>query len=716
MGDQPATLRLEQREQGVYVLWMDDPQESQNTLKLSLVDEMQAALETLERDQQARALVFISAKPDGFLAGANLQMLRDVTTAEQGTGLSELSQSLQGRIARLRCASVAAIHGACLGGGLELALAFDARVASDDRRTRLGLPEVQLGLLPGGGGTQRLIRLIEIERALDMLLSARQLDARQAERAGLVDEVVPQPVLLEAAVNLALERSHAGFAARRRRRRPGLAGARNWFLARTPPGRKLLLRQARARVRARTRGLYPAPDEILGVVETGLERGFEAGLRAESRAFGKLLMTPEARQLIGLFFATTELKKDAHAEPRPVSKVGVLGGGLMGGGIAYVSAANAGLHVRLKDRDDAGVARGLAYVHRLVDAQVKRRRSSPLGAEQVLSRVSATTTYSGFHDAPVVIEAVFEDLELKREMVREIEERGPADVVFASNTSALPIAQIAAASRHPETVIGMHYFSPVEKMQLLEIVVTEQTADWVTATCVDLGRRQGKTVIVVRDGVGFYTSRILAPFMIEALKLVVEGVPIEAVDRALLDFGFPVGPITLLDEVGIDVAAKVARMAQEAFGERIQLPEALSRLDDDKRLGRKNGRGFYRYDDSRGRTGERAVDTSIYRLLGVQPGKTVPGAEIAERCALAMVNEAVHCLGEGIIACPRDGDVGAVFGLGFPPFRGGPFRYLDTLGSAEAAARLEALAVRCGAHFAPAPLLAEKAAAGATFY
>ncbi|MDH3452213.1 MAG: 3-hydroxyacyl-CoA dehydrogenase NAD-binding domain-containing protein, partial [Gammaproteobacteria bacterium] len=549
------------------------------------------------------------------------------------------------------------------------------------------------------------------------LLTGRQLDARQALRSGLVDEIVPPAVLLEAAINLALEKFH-GKQPRRSSTWRDLARWQNLLLTRTPPGRRLLLSRARAQVRKKTRGLYPAPEKILAVVETGLRDGFEKGLRAEAQAFGELLLTPQSRQLVNLFFATTELKKDpgvdGDAEPRKVAKIGVLGGGLMGAGVSYVSVLNAGVQVRLKDRDPAGVAHGLAYVDQRLQQRVQRRRLTPLALAQTLARLSATTDFSGLHDAPLVIEAVFEDLELKRTLLREIEAIGREDVIFASNTSALPIAEIAAASSHPETVIGMHYFSPVEKMPLLEVVVTPQTADWVTATCVAFGRAQGKTVIVVNDGVGFYTSRVLVPFMIEAATLITEGVAVEAIDRALLDFGFPVGPITLLDEVGIDVAEKVAHTAQAAFGERIRVPQALSRLTQDQRLGRKNGKGFYRY--NRKGTRGKPVDDSVYAVLGVTHRRSMPPAEIAERCALGMINEAIHCLADGVLRSPRDGDIGAVFGLGFPPFRGGPFRYVDTETSSAVHARLLALQERHGERFAPAPMLAEFAAAQRSFH
>jgi 3-hydroxyacyl-CoA dehydrogenase/enoyl-CoA hydratase/3-hydroxybutyryl-CoA epimerase len=334
-----------------------------------------------------------------------------------------------------------------------------------------------------------------------------------------------------------------------------------------------------------------------------------------------------------------------------------------------------------------------------------------LERDVLLAKVTPTLDYSGFHDAEVVIEAVFEDLALKHRMLKDIEEHGHPKAIFASNTSSLPIAAIAAAAKHPERVIGMHYFSPVHKMPLLEIIVTERTAPWVTATCVELGKRQGKTVIVVRDGVGFYTSRILAPYINEAFHVLSEGVPIEEIDAALVDFGFPVGPIKLVDEVGIDVAQKAAGVVRAAFGDRLQPPPGFEALVADQRLGRKNQRGFYRYGDKK-----KGVDESIYAVLGVRPERSMPAAEIAQRCALQMLNEAAHCFGEGILRSARDGDIGAIFGLGFPPFRGGPFRWADRLGLREVVHLLDDHARRFGKRFEPAPLLRQMAEGGSTFY
>ena len=711
---------------GVATVWFDVPGEPVNTLSQETGAELQALVEELGRDAAVRAMVLASGKPDGFVAGAKLEMLRQVRTAAEAEALSRDAQAAFDRLERLAKPVVAAIHGACLGGGLELALACHWRMASDDRKTQLGLPEVQLGLIPGAGGTQRLPRLIGIAAALDLVLAGKSLRARKALKLGLVDEVVPPPILLATARRRARELAD-GPGSKVRRETPrgvealtkgglGLGKIQRLVLEENPLGREVLFREAARKVRKKTRGHYPAPEKALDAIRHGYEKGIEAGLRREARHFGELAVSDVAARLTEIFFAQTALKKDTGVDDpsvraRAVERVGVLGGGLMGSGIATVTA-NARIPVRIREKDDLAAAHALASVRGVLDERVKRRSLDRLERDEVMRIVSATTDWSGFAAVDVVVEAVFEDLALKQEMVRAFEavnSRG----LFASNTSSIPIARIAEASRRPESVVGMHYFSPVHKMPLLEVVVTPRTSKEATATAVALGKRQGKTVIVVNDGPGFYTSRILAPAMNEAAEILLEGAAIEEIDAALVDFGMPVGPITLLDEVGIDVGAKVGKVLYQAFGERMKPPAALEKVIADGRLGRKSQRGFYRYAD--GKKGE--VDESVYDLLpGGPKRRALDRREVTDRVVLGMVNEAIRCLGEGILRSARDGDVGAVFGLGFPPFRGGPFRHADQLGARQLLDRLEALRARYGDRFEPAPLLVEHARSGRGFH
>lgn len=709
-----AALSLAQHEDGVAVLTFDIPGESVNSLRADFADAFESVLTAIEQDASIRAVVVRSGKKS-FIVGADAAMIDQVTSAQEAEQLARRGQEGFDRLEASKKPIIAAIHGEALGGGLELALACHGRVASAHPKTKLGLPEVQLGLLPGAGGTQRLPRLIGAQAALDLMLTGRHVGAKRAAKLGLVDEVVPEAILVETAI------AHA------RRHLEGKAGKRKggfdrdelleMALADNPLGRKVLFDQAKKPVMKKTRGNYPAPLRILEVVKTGLEKGFAKGLAAEARAFGELAMTPESAALRSIFFAHTALKKDRGVDDdtvqaRELRGVGVLGAGLMGAGIAYVTAAKAGLPVRLKDRDAEGVLGGMRHIQEILDKGVKRKKLRRPEADELMLRTTGTTSYAGFERVDIVIEAVFEDLALKQRVLREVEEHAGEEVIFASNTSSIPIARIAEASARPENVIGMHYFSPVPKMPLLEIIVTAQTAPEVTATCVKLGQAQGKTVIVVKDGPGFYTTRILAPYMNEAAHLLSEGVAIDRIDEALLDFGFPVGPLKLTDEVGIDVGAHVGEVMLEAFGARMQAPAGFERLIADDRKGRKNGRGFYDYSGKK-----KGVDESVYGVLGVKPKNTsVSKEDIQLRCTLMMVNEAARCMEEGLLRSPRDGDIGAIFGLGFPPFLGGPFRYVDALGAKTVVERLARYAGTCGERFAPAQILVDMAARGERFH
>jgi 3-hydroxyacyl-CoA dehydrogenase/enoyl-CoA hydratase/3-hydroxybutyryl-CoA epimerase len=724
-------------EDGVAVITIDQQDEPVNTLSPETGTAFETLLGHAERAPSVKAVVFTSGKKDNFVAGAKIDFLQTIKTAAEASEVSRKAQEGFDRLDAFPKPVVAAIHGACLGGGLEWALACDYRIVSDSPKTSLGLPEVQLGLLPGAGGTQRLPALIGIQAALDLILAGKAVKPSKAKRLGLVDEVVPVPILRAVALQrarelaagtLRVERPHGQrlkvVAAQSKRGLAGvlqsLANKELWAevaLEANPLGRKILFDQARKQLLKKTRGKYPAPEKALEVIRAGVESGRKAGLAAEALLFGELVVSDVSQRLVEIFFATTALKKengtsDPSVKPREVKKIGVLGGGLMGGGIAYVSTALQGVPVRVKDKDDAGVGRALKQVQSILEERVKKRSLTWREAAAKQALVTAGTDYSGFKTVELVIEAVFEDLKLKHRIIAETEAVTREDCIFASNTSSLPITELAKGSKRPQQVIGMHYFSPVHKMPLLEIITHKGTADWVTATCVEVGRKQGKTVIVVNDGVGFYTSRILSPYMNEAAYLLAEGADIAELDRALVESGFPVGPITLLDEVGIDVAHKVGPIMEAAFGKRLAAPKTLEKIIEDGRLGRKNQKGFYTY------TGKKKeVDTSVYALLPHgQDRRRFDRTEMAERCTLQMVNEAIRCLGEGILRSARDGDVGAIFGLGFPPFLGGPFRYADSLTPPALLKRLEHYQDKYGERFTPAPLLVDVVKEGRGFH
>lgn len=728
MSGSKGGIRLVRREDRVGVLVFDLPGEPVNTLRAEFSEHLGRLLDEVERDDQLVALVIASGKKDSFIAGADINMLARAESVDAASALSMMGQRAVQRLTDLKLPVVAAIHGACLGGGLELALSCTGRVASDHEKTRLGLPEVQLGILPGMGGTQRLPQLIGLSAALDLLLTGRQLDARRSLKIGLVDEVVPESLLMQVAVARALllaqraNKRAAPLSALRDLLDPG--GLRELALSENPLGRKVVFDQAKKKLLEKSQGNYPAPEKILTVVRAGLERGFQAGLASEAEAFGLLVMSPESRALRNIYFSQQELKKSYSGdgvEFSPAERVVVLGAGLMGAGVAFVSSHLAGASVRLKDVNEEGVQRGLSSVDRLLEERVKRRRLTARQKDAQQARITGLTDVSMMGKADVIIEAVFEDLELKRRVLDETMKHAGPETIFASNTSSLPISDIAEGSPYADRVIGMHYFSPVEKMPLLEVITTNATAPWVTHACVELGRRQGKTVIVVGDGPGFYTTRILGPYLNEAAYALLEGKSVEMVDGDLVKTGFPLGPLALLDEVGIDVGSKVADTLKKAFGERLAPPERLARLLDAGRLGKKNKKGFYDYTHKSG--GKRPVDGSVYEDLGMErpngkgtaPRRWRDVGSVGERCLLVMVNEAIRCLEEGILSSPRDGDIGAIFGLGFPPFLGGPFFFVDEVGPLPIVERLKRLEGSYGERFAPAPLLLEHARTGQRF-
>jgi 3-hydroxyacyl-CoA dehydrogenase/enoyl-CoA hydratase/3-hydroxybutyryl-CoA epimerase len=704
-GDGPGALALED---GIAWLRLDDPGKKVNTLSTRLLGWFESQLARLEK-LYPEGLVIYSGKPDGFVAGADLEELLQASDKGAILEILQRGHELMERLAGLPFPTVAAIHGAALGGGLELALACGGRIATEHPKTKLGLPEVQLGLLPGLGGTQRLPRLIGVPDALDLILTGKQVDACKAKRLGLVDDTCRPADLRTAAERLV--RGGAGAKKAPQGKRP-LAARAGDLLARTPLGGPLVWEKARAGVMEKTGGHYPAPLVAIGVVRDGIRLPLRRALDLEAGAFSELVVSETAKSLISIFFAKNDVEARAGRiakAARPVPRAGVLGAGFMGAGIAQV-LAHKGMPVVLKDKDLAAVGRGYAFAREQFQTLVKRRRSTEAEAKAAMGRILPTVDYDAFRRLDFVIEAVFEDLAVKHQVLREVEAVAPDDLIFASNTSALPIARLAEASRRPEGVVGMHFFSPVHKMPLLEVVRHPRTSPETLATTVEVGRLLGKTVIVVGDGPGFFTSRVLGTMLNEAAWMLVEGASVERVDRAMTAWGWPVGPFALMDEVGLDVGRHVSLMMLEAMGERLQPPPVFQRMIDDGRLGRKAGKGFYVY----GEKGKR-VDPAVYPLLGWRESP-VPDEEIVERCWLQMLNETARAIEEGIIENPADVDIGVIFGFGFPPFRGGLLREADRRGLPWVVERLDTSAEKHGKRLRPAELLRDMARRGSTFH
>ncbi|MFB3133821.1 MAG: 3-hydroxyacyl-CoA dehydrogenase NAD-binding domain-containing protein, partial [Rhodothermales bacterium] len=683
-----------------------------NTISPEALEALGDVVDLIEQDAGIKAAVFISRKKDTFIAGADLKVLRTMTEPAQVRALTNTGHALIKRVRALDTPTVAAIHGAAMGGGLEMALACSYRIATNHKKTRLALPEVMLGLLPGGGGTQLLPRLVGIQQALPMMLTGKNIYARKARRMGLVDALTYRHGLLDAAKDAARRLADGSLRPKRNNKELG-----DRLLESNPVSRRIIYQQAEAQVRKQTKGHYPAPLKIIDCVKTGMEKGLEAGFKAEAEGFAELVFSSESRALVSLFFAKQAAEKNPLANAaRPVARIGVLGAGLMGAGIAEVSA-DKGLDVLIKDMDLKTAARGKEHVWQSATKKVRKHILSAFERDVLVERITPVDGYASFGQVDLVIEAVPENLALKRTILADTEAVTRADCIFASNTSSIPIAEIAEASSRPEMVVGMHYFSPVAQMPLLEIIKTDQTPDWVLATAYETGLRQGKTVIVVGDGPGFYTTRILGAYMNEALLLLDEGARIEQVDKAMEGFGFPMGPYALFDLVGIDVSAKISEVMNRYATERdVNISTAAKKLVEAGILGQKSGLGFYMYGHERGQAKKKGVNKAIYPFFGDAGRKAFDTATIQDRLGLLMVNEATYCLHEGILASPRDGDLGAVFGLGFPPFRGGPFRYIDAETAPSVAARLGRLQLQHGDRFAPSALLQEHARTGARFY
>jgi 3-hydroxyacyl-CoA dehydrogenase/enoyl-CoA hydratase/3-hydroxybutyryl-CoA epimerase len=704
MSNKEKILTLEKDEHGVAILTYDLPGRPMNVITDQGTQELNAMVEVIAGDDEIKAVV-LTGKPENFLAGADISMIQKVKTEADAYNISRALQKVLKKYEDLPKPVIAAINGPCLGGGLEVALACHYRIASTSPKTVLGLPEVKLGLLPGAGGTQRLPRLIPLDQAMDGILTGKNFRPEKAKAIGLVDEAVPPEKLKEVAYQRALAMAQGKFEIKR-------------DLPPLPPPQMLagLYEQAKVMVQKQAKGLYPAPLEILESVNKGLAEGLEAGYEEESRRFGKLVLSKEAAALMHVFFVDTAAKADRgvakEVKPYSLKKIGVLGAGIMGAGIAAIKA-DKGYTVRMKDVSMEAVGKGLKAAGKVLEGIWMKRPRGEYEYRRRYDLISVTDTYSGFKTVDIVIEAVFEDVELKHNVIREVEAIIPEHAIFASNTSAIPITRLAEASIRPQQFLGMHYFSPVHRMPLIEIIVTKDTLPEVTATAWEICKVCGKTPIIVNDGVGFYTSRVISRYIQEGMLMLNEGARIEDIDKAAVSVGFPVGPIIVSDEVGLDTSYKVGMILSEVFEGRVDSHDISKKMVADGRFGRKNAKGFYEY-----RNGKKAgPDPSAYDF-------TVPGREridlacedIVERLVLAFCNEAALCLEENVLRSPRDGDIGGIYGIGFPPNLGGPFFYMDSRGIDNVVSALGKQEDKFGARFAPPQLLKDMAKQGKTFF
>lgn len=699
---------------GICIIDMNDESKAVNSFTVDMLEDMDENMPKILANDKINGIIIKSSKKNCFAAGADISIFNTFTSQEAGERGSRELHRIVNYFATAKIPTVAAIHGTCLGGGLELSLACHFRICTTDKSTQLGLPEVQLGILPGGGGTQRLPRLIGIAPALDLILTGKKLDGRKALKLGLVDDLVPENQLLEKAIALCKQNKF------RKRILPDSLGMvssmqghfdlQKLALEGNPLGRFLISKQSRAMVLKSTKGRYPAPLKALESVMRGVAEPLAKGLEIEAKLFGELVVSEESRSLVHIFNIMTAAKKNPFAKNvqenakqkyiQPLEQgnvtVGVLGAGLMGSGIATVLAEKE-IRSTLLDKDASGLQRGLNAVASYFNERFSKKRLKWFERDSRIYRVSPALDFSSLRSSAVVIEAVFEDLKIKHDVLKKCEDSiAQSEFVFATNTSSLPIAKIAAKAKKPENVVGMHFFSPVPKMPLVEIIATEKTNPEATSAVFDLASMMGKQIIVVNDGPGFYTTRILAFQIAEALNILFEGGKIEDIDAAMEKFGMPVGPITLLDEVGIDVGEHIIKVLMEPFNDRLKVPTEIERISQEGRKGRKNNHGFYKYTEGK----KDQPDESIYKNFSADR-KSLDLKEIADRCMYVFMNEAARCYDEKIIKSEDDGDLGAIFGLGFPPFLGGPFHYAKVLGKKNVKEKLKALSAKYGKRFEP---------------
>lgn len=629
-----------------------------------------------------KAVIFKSNKPKIFIAGADIDEIKVMTTPEQFEKAVAGGQEVFNEIEDLPMLTIAAINGACAGGGCEFIMACDYRIASDDPSTRIGLPETKLGIIPGFGGCVRMPRIIGLQAALDIILNGKLERAAKALKIGLVDQMVHPSILIEQAVKMAEEKIKDG--GHKRRKTFHAKGAVNKILE--GPARFVVFKKAREGVMKFTHGHYPAPLKAIEVIKKtyGMSNR-EAALKIEREAFVECGVTPISKNLIHVFDLMESVKKqtgiaNTSVKAKEVKHLGVLGAGTMGGGIAYV-AADKGVYVRMKDINWDAIGRGLKHANDLWSKLLKKKALTTYEMQHRMDRVSGTLDFSGFGHMDLVIEAIVEDMEIKKKVIAETAKNMRPDAIIATNTSSLSVTEMSAGHPHPEYFAGMHFFNPVDKMPLVEVIRGEKTSDETIATVYELSKKMGKLPVVVKDGPGFLVNRLLLPYMAEAAFLMQEGMSIETVDKAYVkEFGMPMGPFALMDEVGLDVCIKVLKIFKKAFGDRIEIAALMEKLEKSDRKGKKNRKGFYTYDDRDKRQG---VDPTVYADLGLgSPTDPLSTKECIERGVFAMVNECSRALIEDkIVDTPHAVDLAMITGTGFPPFRGGLLKYADAIGT-----------------------------------
>ncbi|MBD5779147.1 enoyl-CoA hydratase/isomerase family protein [Pelagicoccus sp. NFK12] len=712
-------FELKVDDRGVARLVFDLPGEKVNKFSHPVMKQFLDMLDVVSKHPDIKVLLLESSKPGIFIAGADIGELAKIKDEKDGETKARFGQAVFERLEELPFPTVAVIDGACVGGGLECALACRFRLVSDSPKTKLGLPEVSLGIIPGWGGTQRLPRLLGLPRALELILSGRSVNGKKAVKMGLAHRLLAHEFVEEGVQAFVQELLLNPSMARRSKRKGGLADR---FLSGTPLGRWLVYRKARQNLERRTKGKYPAPEAALEVVKKTYGRKGAAGFACEAKEFSKLCVTHVSKNLVQLFYTNESLKKDAGIgdtlHPAPIRSAAVLGAGVMGGGIAWLLSSK-DIPVRMKDIKWDAIAAGFAEANSYYGQLVKRRKMRQREVNLKMHRISGTVDYTGFRNVDLVIEAVVEDLEVKRKVLRDVEKRIPANAVIATNTSSLSLVDLGEGLVHPERLVGMHFFNPVNRMPLVEVIAGPRSSQEAVAKVIDLTRRLGKTPIVVNNCSGFLVNRILIPYLNESAYMLQEGTSMERIDKVLEDFGLPMGPFALADEVGIDVGLKVALILEKAYGKRMRVADIMKAVyEEGHLLGKKDGKGFYLHKGKERIPNEKAIGDlarAVQERLHVDH-HDLDTDEIVDRALLCMVNEAARCLEEDIVHTPEYLDMAMIMGTGFPPFRGGPLRYADERGLSDICRSLEALQKKFGERYEPSGLLLEMERTGRRFY
>ena len=696
------------------VLEFDMQNEKVNKLSRNVLEQLDLICDELAQSKY-KAVVFISNKKHNFIVGADIKEIQNIQTESECAEILTQAHSILNKWESLKMMKIAVIHGHCLGGGCELILACDYRIASED--ALIGLPEVKLGIFPGFGGCVRLPKLVGLGQALNIILTGRVLKAKQALRISLVDEVIPYDILKDQAivrVNQFLKAKKIFFP---KKRQKGFITQFMNVLIESSLGRFFVFRAAKKQLLSKTKGFYPAPLAALNVIQSTFGLSIDKALEIEKNAFCKVVITKEASYLIRLFYLLESVKTQtgvmSEVEPRDILQVGVLGAGTMGGGISYL-VADKNKPVRMKDISYNSLGAGFKYAQSLWQKKLKRRRITKYEMQHKMDLISGELGHLGFADKDLIIEAVVEKMDVKKQVIQEMAGVCKRDTIIATNTSSLSVNEMAKAHPFPENFLGLHFFNPVDKMPLVEVIRGEQTSDLAVATVFHFSKQMGKTPIVVKDGPGFLVNRLLLPWLAEALLLFEEGAKIETLDRYFTDiFGMPMGPLRLVDEVGIDVAVKVLKIFRKAYPDRVKISSVVESLEHSKLLGKKGKKGFYIYT----RKGEKP-NNSLYGAFGIKGGAhAITEKESIERCLFAMINEASRVLLEDqIVKTAAEIDLAMIMGTGFPPFRGGLLRYADDIGISYIVSRLDEFKEQFGARFKAASPLKDMNANGGSFY